>query len=197
MEHAEHDAFRPRLLKKSLARDRAEKAKCRMKNKNDSMHRDTSVPDAVSDVSVVSNMTYSEHNSATEQNSDECEVKDDKKEKKEMKTVVLVKTSEESDTTSMVHSVGPMWSERPSATDSERTSTQTTPTTACSTETGYTTKGSKGKKLQNKKLENKRDYNKKKQRLKKKMIHRKFGVQFNVEADEGDGTGNSDGESCL
>ena len=101
---ASRDVYRLKLLKTFVARERAEKARCRL-NQSDSMHSDTSInSDNVSDISLVSNTTYS----------DESESMDKKKSKEEKQketkaAVAVVKTSEESDA-SLVPSVGSMWS---------------------------------------------------------------------------------------
>ena len=186
-----------KLLKTFLARDRAQKAKSRLSNQSDSMHSDTEV-DTVSDVSFVSNTTYS----------DEGETTDKKKEKKsnthsdegEIK-VDPVKTSDESEKGSMVLSVGSMWSAGPSATDSEQFMTETvitTPMTELTTQVAedYTTEESKGKMPEKKKLEKikRKEHTKKKFGIKKKIIRSQLGIVSGAEADDSDRV--SDGESC-
>ena len=201
MEHmaASRDVYRLKLLKTFVARERAEKTRHRL-NQSDSMHSDTLInSDNVSDISLVSNTTYS----------DESESMDKKKSKeekqKEMKAAVaVVKTSEESDA-SLVPSVGSMWSGGTSDTESPKSSTETLSCkTVCSTDTGYTSKAIKGRmmknrKLQNRKLQNIKDRNKKKASFKKKKERRNLGVVSGVEGDvsEAYGDGDGDGESYL
>ena len=62
---ASRDAYRLKLLKTFVARERAEKARGRL-NQSDSMHSDTSInSDNVSDISLVSNTTYSDELEST------------------------------------------------------------------------------------------------------------------------------------
>ena len=115
---ASRNAYRLKLLKTFVARERAVKARHRL-NQSDSMHSDTSInSDNVSDISLVSNTTYSDK-------SESMDKKKSKEEKqKEMKaTVAVVKTSEESDA-SLVPSVGSMWSGGPSDTESQKNQAQ-------------------------------------------------------------------------
>ena len=191
---ASQDAYRLKLLKTFVARERAEKARRRL-NQSDSMHSDTSInSDNVSDISLVSNTTYS----------DEWESMDKKKSKKEkqkeMKTAVaVVKTSAESDA-SLVPSVGSMWLGGPSTTESLKSSTETISSkTVCSTDTGYTSKAIKGRMMKNRKLQNIKDRNKKKASFKKEKERRNLGVVSGVEGDvsEAYSDGDGDGESNL
>ena len=63
---ASRDAYRLKLLKTFVARERAEKARGRL-NQSDSMHSDTSInSDNVSDISLVSNTTYSDELESTD-----------------------------------------------------------------------------------------------------------------------------------
>ena len=204
---ASRDVFRMRLLKTFLARERAQKAKSRLSNQSDSMHSDTSVEN-VSDVSIVSNTTYSDDGEIEEKEkkdnllsvltkntrSDEHDIKDEKTGKSD---AILVKTTtDDSETASTVPSVGSMWSEGPSATESQKSSTETIGTPTSVTSNGYSTQEPVEKKHQKKKLNKikRKERNKKKLAVKRKIMRRKLGVVSGVEADGSDGE--SDGESC-
>ena len=189
---ASRDAYRLKLLKTFVARERAEKARRRL-NQSDSMHSDTSINlDNVLDISLVSNTTYSDESESTDKKKSKKE-----KQKETKAAVAVVKTSEESDA-SLVPSVGSIWSGGLSATESPKSSTETISSkTVCLTDTGYTSNAIKGQTMKKRKLQNIKDRNKKKASFKKKKEGRNLGVVSGVEGDVSEAYGDGDGESYL
>ena len=215
----ERDMYRVRLLKRYIAKERAEKMK---KNFDSSdLMSDTSTNTTGTDNSIRSNTTYSdsEHNVDTDEkqekknesttndtvmDSEQDRDVDIEMEEKEDENESERKDKEKEEKKSMPSSpsplVGSQWSAGPSNTDSERTSTQTIITTTGprSSDTGYLMQYNSKEKVKNetgKKLSKGERKNKQKERNNKKCKNRKVDASSGVEGDCD--WGDEDGEGCL
>ena len=162
------------------------------------MHSDTStLASETSDLSIISNTTYEVVSRKSDEDSDGKKESESDVVSEEKKCVT---DKDGMDTASLSTSVGSMWSDGPSVTDSPKSFTVTVSScTAASTDTGYT---SKEVQKVSKKIEKKWDRNNMKKNVMKRKERRKLGVVSGIEADESDRAyadedRDGDGESCL